>query len=106
MDSGDKSSNKAMSAAYKYAAFLMFCIPTEGDNDADQTTHEVKQTPAVSDSILANHLAAIEAADSIEGLQIAFAAAYKACKADHKATTSLMAMKDSRTAVLSQKAAA
>lgn len=42
MDSGDKSSNKAMSAAYKYAAFQAFCIPTEGDNDADAHTHEVK----------------------------------------------------------------
>jgi len=41
MDSGDKASNKAMSAAYKYAAFQAFCIPTEGDNDADATTHEV-----------------------------------------------------------------
>jgi hypothetical protein len=41
MDSGDKSTNKAMSAAYKYAAFQTFCIPTEGDNDADRTTHEV-----------------------------------------------------------------
>jgi hypothetical protein len=42
MDSGDKSSNKAMSAAYKYACLQAFCIPTEGDNDADATTHEVK----------------------------------------------------------------
>lgn len=41
MDSADKSSNKAMSAAYKYAAFQAFCIPTESDNDADATTHEV-----------------------------------------------------------------
>lgn len=41
MDSGDKATNKAMSAAYKYAAFQTFCIPTEGDNDADATTHEV-----------------------------------------------------------------
>ena len=41
MDSGDKATNKAMSAAYKYAAFQAFCIPTEGDNDADATTHEV-----------------------------------------------------------------
>lgn len=41
MDSGDKSSNKAMSAAYKYAAFMTFCVPTEGDNDADASTHEV-----------------------------------------------------------------
>jgi hypothetical protein len=42
MDSADKATNKAMSAAYKYAAFQTFCIPTEGDNDADSTTHDVK----------------------------------------------------------------
>jgi hypothetical protein len=41
MDSGDKATNKAMSAAYKYAAMQAFCIPTEGDNDADSTTHDV-----------------------------------------------------------------
>jgi len=42
MDSGDKATNKAMSAAYKYACMQAFSIPTEGDNDADSTTHEVK----------------------------------------------------------------
>lgn len=45
MDSGDKATNKAMSAAYKYAAFMTFAIPTEGDNDADATTHEVAVAP-------------------------------------------------------------
>jgi len=44
MDSGDKATNKAMSAAYKYAALMTFAIPTEGDNDADATTHEVAPT--------------------------------------------------------------
>ncbi len=39
MDSGDKATNKAMSAAFKYAAMQAFCIPTEGDNDADAQTH-------------------------------------------------------------------
>jgi len=42
MDSADKSTNKAMSAAYKYMAFMVFCIPTEGDNDADGHTPDVK----------------------------------------------------------------
>lgn len=42
MDSGDKATNKAMSAAYKYALLQTFAIPTEGDNDADATTHEVQ----------------------------------------------------------------
>jgi len=51
MDSGDKSSNKAMSAAYKYSAFQAFCIPTEGDNDADATTHEVAATPMTDPAI-------------------------------------------------------
>ena len=41
MDSGDKATNKAMSAAYKYMAMQLFCIPTEGDNDADASSHEV-----------------------------------------------------------------
>lgn len=45
MDSADKATNKAMSAAYKYAAMQAFCIPTEGDNDADAVTHDV--TPQV-----------------------------------------------------------
>ena len=38
MDSADKATNKAMSAAYKYAAFQAFAIPTESDNDADAHT--------------------------------------------------------------------
>ena len=40
MDSGDKSSNKAMSVAMKYAMFQLFCIPTEElkDPDADVYT--------------------------------------------------------------------
>lgn len=41
MDSADKATNKAMSAAYKYMALQLFCIPTEGDNDADATTHQI-----------------------------------------------------------------
>lgn len=39
MDSGDKATNKAMSAAYKYACFQAFCIPTE-NVDADSETHQ------------------------------------------------------------------
>lgn len=41
MDSGDKGCNKAMSAAYKYAAMQAFAIPTEGDNDTENQTHEL-----------------------------------------------------------------
>lgn len=38
MDSGDKASNKAMSAAFKYACFQTFCIPTEEMPDPDAET--------------------------------------------------------------------
>jgi hypothetical protein len=38
MDTGDKGTNKAMSAAFKYAAMQTFCIPVAGEVDADATT--------------------------------------------------------------------
>ena len=44
MDSGDKASNKAMSAAFKYAMFQVFCIPTEEMKDSDAETPE-ESTP-------------------------------------------------------------
>lgn len=61
MDTSDKATNKAMSAAYKYAAFQAFAIPTEADNDADSQTHEPKAIDRtavmkVSNSII-EHLA-------------------------------------------------
>lgn len=45
MDSADKATNKAMSAAYKYMAMQLFAIPTEGDNDADSHTPELSASP-------------------------------------------------------------
>lgn len=62
MDSGDKATNKAMSAAYKYAALQTFAIPTEGDNDADAITHEVKAKS------LDNIYKSMETAVSLDGL--------------------------------------
>ncbi len=43
IDQSDKGTNKAMSAAYKYAFLQMFCIPTEGDNDIENNDHRVDQ---------------------------------------------------------------
>lgn len=40
MDSGDKATNKAMSIAFKYACFQIFCIPTEEMPDPDAETPE------------------------------------------------------------------
>ncbi|EKA97186.1 ERF family protein [Proteus terrae] len=51
MDSGDKATNKAMSIAYKYAAFQTFCIPTEETAiDADAEVHNI--APRTPDQIL------------------------------------------------------
>lgn len=41
MDSGDKSINKAMAAAYKYACSQLLCIPTDEIKDSDSESHEV-----------------------------------------------------------------
>lgn len=78
MDSGDKSSNKAMSAAYKYAAFQAFAIPTEGDNDNDATTHEVKapDIPAI--------LHSISSAANLESLKGHFSAAWQMLDGDNR----------------------
>jgi hypothetical protein len=57
MDSADKATNKAMSAAYKYMAMQTFCIPTEGDNDADASHHELRSNAAPSASPRKSQLA-------------------------------------------------
>lgn len=44
MDRSDKSVNKALTAAYKYALFQAFCIPVEGSPDADSEGHDVAPT--------------------------------------------------------------
>lgn len=43
LDTGDKATNKAMSMAYKYACFQVFCIPTEDMIDADEECLELEQ---------------------------------------------------------------
>lgn len=58
MDSGDKATNKAMSIAFKYACFQVFCIPTEEAKEADAKpvdpdaeTHEVAPAPITPQQI-------------------------------------------------------
>jgi hypothetical protein len=41
-DSGDKATNKAMSACYKYAMFQLLCIPTEAVDADEETPEQVK----------------------------------------------------------------
>ena len=47
MDTGDKSANKAMSAAMKYALVESLCIPThEADRDTEQSSPEIASPQA------------------------------------------------------------
>jgi len=41
MDSGDKATPKAVSIAFKYLCFQLFCIPVEGADDPDKDSHNV-----------------------------------------------------------------
>lgn len=93
MDRGDKGTNKAMSAAFKYAAFMTFAIPTEGDNDADAHTHSVAAVPDITD-----HLSAIEASASSDELAGVYKIAFEACQGNQALQTKVMAAKKARVA--------
>lgn len=97
MDSADKSTNKAMSAAYKYACFQAFCIPTDGDNDADATTHEVAARLRDSD------YQAFEQTDfsDLGLLQSAYSALLKRCQTKDEQAR-IIAIKDKHKSKLNQ----
>jgi len=80
MDSGDKATNKAMSAAYKYAAFQAFAIPTEGDNDSENHT-ETFGTGLTVPQVL-DWIAAIDSAVDQDELKNHYFAALDAAKDD------------------------
>jgi hypothetical protein len=102
MDSGDKGTNKAMSAAYKYMAFQTFAIPTEGDNDADGQTHDVvSRKSSIDSNLMADHLLAIQDATDQDSLKAAYQAAYKACGTDANWQKKVIAAKDAKKAALS-----
>lgn len=107
MDSGDKATNKAMSAAYKYACIQTFCIPTEGDNDADATTHEVqKKQPINTQPIntkpidITDDLIAIEEARDLDELQKTYTASYNKARAYPDALQKLTEVKDRKKKIL------
>jgi hypothetical protein len=82
MDSGDKATNKAMSAAFKYMAMQVFCIPTEGDNDADAQTHEVTPCNKMPPKEFVDHCTAISDAVDMgeDALKKAFGVAWTSAK--------------------------
>lgn len=108
MDMSDKATNKAMSAAYKYAAMQAFAIPTEGDNDTENQNIEPvpvdapKPIGALPDKVFADHLAAINSAINMGELEDVFGKAYIAAKQinDQVAMGTFVKMKDKKKAEL------
>jgi hypothetical protein len=70
MDSGDKSSNKAMAIAHKYALMQTFCVPTEITDDPDQHVHEVgpKFSKEQMEVLLERYLAGATSVDELRSL--------------------------------------
>lgn len=79
MDSGDKSMNKAMSAAFKYALFQVFCIPTEEMIDSETDSPEVVRKSETKKQTV-NHTTTINnpTADDISRIAPSYDDAYKA----------------------------
>lgn len=76
MDSGDKATNKAMSAAFKYACFQVFCIPTEEMHDSEEAGPE--PVPKSEQTIDLNAIKAIVAKCEASGIPPAYIC--KLCK--------------------------
>lgn len=115
MDSADKATNKAMSAAYKYLALLTFCIPTEAspDTDADFTTHEVQskqqaQRAELRSAWLEEQALKLVSCETLTQLGEVWKAAAKVMKAekDNDAIATLEPVKDRMKALISQETTA
>ncbi len=69
MDSGDKATNKAMSIAYKYAAFQAFCIPTE-ETSADPDAEVHHPLPSTSKPQMTQQEALNKFTDAANGMPL------------------------------------
>ena len=96
MDSGDKSTNKAMSIAYKYAVFLTFCVPIEGTPDADGEVYEISPDRALDDETLSRLLANITNAKTPDDILSVARTAYKVARDanDSRAMDQIIAAKE------------
>ena len=102
MDSGDKSTNKAMSIAFKYCVFLTFCVPIEGPPDADGEVYEISGAMPMKESTLTDFLTKINDATNEEELRAAFGAAFRAAQTakDEQAMHRITTAKDARKEAL------
>lgn len=68
IDGGDKAANKAMSVAFKYACFQVFCIPTDEMKDPDAETHEIVPKEQSGLNIILNEVFNCASVDDLRGL--------------------------------------
>lgn len=80
MDSADKSSNKAIAAAMKYAIFQMFCIPTEDmrNDDPDKVTPPDSTPKGMNDMAQQPDFICADCGQEIEGVTTANGSKYTA----------------------------
>lgn len=93
----------ALTYARRFALAAIAGVAQADDDGNDAAA--VEEISGVPESILANHLAAIETAESVDALKAAFAAAYKSCQRDEKAVKALIAAKDARKDAVARVAA-
>lgn len=74
MDSADKSSNKAMAIAFKYACFQVFCIPTEEIAKDDPDNYSQEESVRAE---LKNILEAVPLANTIDELNMLYSSLTK-----------------------------
>ena len=79
MDSADKSSNKAMAVAFKYACFQVFCIPTEemANDDPDGYSPE-SSVPTPTQAELKKYIDNCHTVEDLQDLNTMWGAAIKA----------------------------
>jgi hypothetical protein len=99
IDHGDKAPGKALSYAKKYAVLKLLEIETGEEEEGRQDQHADKALP---EKVVADLLASISEAASIEELQKKYTDAYRAAQAaeDKKAMARITEIKDTRKKAL------
>lgn len=103
----EKKGAHGLGSALTYARrFALAAIAgvAQADDDGNAAV-ALEEIHSVGEGVLANHLAAIEAASSVDELKAAFATAYKSCQRDEKAVKALIAAKDARKDAVARVAA-
>ena len=84
----------ALTYARRYSLMAACGIAPEDDDGNEASRKTVIEKPAINESALIDHLAAIEASTDQDGLKTAYKAAYAACNGNIEWQTKVIAAKD------------